>query len=208
SPPSAHDFITPIGNADVRGAAAVRPAAEDMLSKGRTFGFVREEANGEASYLAVRNLQTLQWRLMLVMSRSQLLAEARAVLRRQLWLGAAGLVLLVAAISFVATGVSRPIRRLADAVGGAKDGDLDFPLPQARRDETGVLTAALARLRDSLKQHVQLRAASIAAESRLEHELQIAASIQQSMLPRRAANPLPPGVEAAAALIPARRVGG
>lgn len=208
SPPSAHDFVTPIGNADVRGAGAVRPAAEDMLSKGRTFGFVREEANGEASYLAVRNLQTLQWRLMLVMGRSQLLAEARTVLRRQLWLGAAGLVLLIAAISFVATGVSRPIRRLADAVGGAKDGDLDFPLPKARRDETGVLTLALARLRDSLKQHVQLRAESIAAQSRLEHELQIAASIQQSMLPRRAANPLPPGIEVAAALIPARRVGG
>jgi HAMP domain-containing protein len=118
---------------------------------------------------------------MLVMPRWQLLAQAHDVLLRQLWLGAAGLALLIAAISFVATGVSRPIHRLAEAVSGAREGDLDFPLPaDTRGDETGVLTAALRRLRDSLKLHVQLRAESIAAQSRLAHELQIAASIQQS----------------------------
>ena len=208
SPPSPHDFVTPIGTSDSSGAEVVRAAAEGMLSKGSTFGLMRRQADREASYLAVRGLETLQWRLMLVMGRSQLLTEARDVLRRQLWLGVAGLILLVAAISFVATGVSRPIRRLAEAVGGAKDGDLDFPLPEPRRDETGVLTHALLRLRDSLKLHVQMRAESIAAQTRLEHELEIAASIQQSMLPRRDSQRLPPTLRVAAALIPARRVGG
>ena len=47
-----------------------------------------------------------------------------------------------------------------------------------------MLTEALRRMRDSLQRHIELRAESLAAQTRLEHELQIAASIQQSMLPR------------------------
>jgi len=209
SPPGAREFVTAIGASDTRDATRYRAAADQLLARGRTFGFVPRGDGGEAAYLAVRNLETLQWRLVLIMPRSQLLGQARAVLLRQLWLGAAGLALLLAAISFVATGVSRPIHRLAAAVGGARDGDLDFPLPaETRDDETGVLTAALRRLRDSLKLHVQMRAETIAAQSRLEHELQIAASIQQSMLPSRDPGRLPHDVRVAAALIPARRVGG
>ena len=71
-----------------------------------------------------------------------------------------------------------------------------------------MLTGALRRMRDSLKMHVQMRAESIAAQARLEHELKIAASIQQSMLPRLESVRLPPGIAVAAALVPARRVGG
>jgi sigma-B regulation protein RsbU (phosphoserine phosphatase) len=209
SPPGERDFVAPVGGSDMKDAARIRAAAEGLLARGKTFGVLPRAPDAEAVYVAVRNLETLQWRLVLIMPRSQLFAEAREVLRRQLWLGAAGLLLLMAAISFVATGVSRPIRRLADVVGGASEGNLEFPLPAGtRRDEVGVLTEALRRLRDSLKQHVQLRAESIAAQSRLEHELQIAASIQQSMLPKAGAARLPPGIQVAAALVPARQVGG
>ena len=209
SEPSPQDFVAPIGSVAGPGVNSIRTAAEKMLSAGRTFGLVRPDPGSQSVYLAVRTLQTLGWRLMLVMERSQLLAQANEVLRRQLALGAAGLLLLVTAISFVATGVSRPIHRLAAAVGEARDGDLEFPLPdESGRDETSVLTNALRRLRDSLKTHVQLRAESLAAQSRLEHELQIAASIQQSMLPRHDAHRLPADLRVAATLIPARRVGG
>jgi len=44
-----------------------------------------------------------------------------------------------------------------------------------------------APLRDSLKLHVQMRAESIAAQARLEHELEIAASIQSNQ-PGRASS--------------------
>jgi sigma-B regulation protein RsbU (phosphoserine phosphatase) len=163
----------------------------------------------EPAYLAVRALETLDWRLLLVIPRAELLAEARALLERQLLLGAAGLVLLVAAISFVAASISRPIRALAKSVDGARGGDFDFRLPGGqRRDEVGVLTDALRRMRDSLQRHIELRAEDLAARARLEHELEIAASIQQSMLPRRAADAQPVGARVAAALVPAKRVGG
>jgi len=216
SPPSDQAFVAPIGATQRHIAArptwlsdAIRGEAEKMLANGLTFGLLPARVGGEPAYLAVRRLSTLDWRLMLVIPRRQLLAEARALLHRQLWLGGAGLLLLIAAISFTASGISRPIHALAESVGNAEEGNLDFHLPESTtRDETGVLTQALRRLRDSLKAHVQLRAESLAAQSRLEHELQIAASIQQSMLPKSNADGLPRSVKVAAALVPAKQVGG
>jgi sigma-B regulation protein RsbU (phosphoserine phosphatase) len=94
-------------------------------------------------------------------------------------------------------------------VDGARDGDLDFRLPEGQRhDEVGVLTEALRRMRDSLQRHIELRAEDLAARARLEHELSIAASIQQSLLPHRAADAHPVGARVAAALVPAKQVGG
>ena len=71
-----------------------------------------------------------------------------------------------------------------------------------------MLTEALRRMRDSLQRHIELRAEDLAARARLEHELEIAASIQQSMLPRRAEDAQPAGARVAAALLPAKQVGG
>ena len=106
--------------------------------------------------------------------------------QRQLLLGAGGLVLLIAAISLVAASISRPIHALAVAVGAASDDDLDFHLPEvARRDEVGVLTEALRRMRTRCSATSSCARRDLAARARLEHELEIAASIQQSMLPRR-----------------------
>jgi sigma-B regulation protein RsbU (phosphoserine phosphatase) len=218
SPPGAQAFVAPIGDTAGRVAQfdpsmqqeAIGRAAEAMLAARVTLAPVPEGLTARPAYLAVRNLQTLEWRLMLVIPQRELLTEARELLNRQLSLGAIGLALLISAIWLVAAAVARPIRALAKAVGGASEEDLDFQLPDTRRrDEVGVLTDALRRMRSSLQRHIQLRAESLAEQARLEHELEIAASIQQSMLPRHAsATALPAAVRVAAALLPARQVGG
>jgi sigma-B regulation protein RsbU (phosphoserine phosphatase) len=217
SPPSDETFIAPIGTTGSRLAGkqapiavdVIRGEAEKMLAGGRNFGLLPSRATAEKIYIAVHPLATLDWRVILLIPRAALLADARSLLARQLWLGAAGLFLLIAAISFIAAGISRPIHALADSVRSAEEGNLDFRLPEVTtRDETGVLTEALRRLRDSLKTHVQLHAESLAAQSRLEHELQIAANIQQAMLPKGDAAGLPRAVRIAAVLVPAKQVGG
>ncbi|HEX7237341.1 MAG TPA: SpoIIE family protein phosphatase, partial [Gammaproteobacteria bacterium] len=216
SPPGPESFVAPIGVTNARIAAfdasideqTFREAGERMLANGVTFELLSDRA-AEPVYLAARALKTLDWRLLLVIPRAQLLADARALLERQLLLGVAGLALLIAAISIVAAGISRPIHALAEAVDGARDGDFGFRLPESRRqDEVGVLTQALRRMRDSLQRHIELRAEDLAARARLEHELAIAASIQQSLLPQRAADAHPVGARVAAALVPAKQVGG
>lgn len=211
-------FVAPIGATAERIAAfggaldeaAMREAGEAMLARKITFGVLPAGVTPRPAYLAVRNLQTLDWRLMLVLPRAALLAEAHALLERQLFLGAVGLLLLVAAIWLVANGIARPIHALATAVGAVNADDAELELPEARRsDEIGVLTDALRRMRGSLQRHIQLRAEGLAERARMDQELAIAAGIQQSMLPRRdAAADLPAAIEVAAALRPAKQVGG
>jgi len=218
SPPASKSFVAPIGDTAHRldrfdrsiDQDAIRKFGEDMLARHVTFARLPRTVSSEPAYLAVRDLETLGWRLMLLIPRADLYADSRALLYRQLWLGALGLLALIAAISIVAAGIARPVHALAEAVEGARDGNLDFQLPEKpRRDEIGVLTDALRQLRQSLQMHIQLRAESLAEQARLEHELQIAASIQQSMLPTgEAVAALPAAALVGAALLPARQVGG
>jgi sigma-B regulation protein RsbU (phosphoserine phosphatase) len=188
----------------------IRKAAYAMKRQNLSLAALPEGQSARPAYLAVRELRTLGWQLALLMPEEDLLAGARRQLNRQLLLGGAGLLILVVAVSLVAAGVARPIRRLAEAVSQVSESDLQMRLPERTSgDELGVLTEALRRLRDSLQQHVQLRAQSIAEQNRLEQELQISAQIQQSMLPHGdALRTVPRGLEIAAALLPARQVGG
>src|SRR5689334_12563872 len=181
SPPGPESFVAPIGATSARISAfdasldeqTFREAGERMLANGIMLELFSDRTV-EPVYVAARALETLDWRLLLVVPRAQLLAGARALLERQLLLGAAGLALLIAAISIVASSISRPIHALAESVDGARKGDFDFRLPPAaRRDEVGVLTEALRRMRDSLQRHIELRAEDLAARARLEHELSI-----------------------------------
>src|SRR4029453_17559784 len=97
SPPAANRFLTPIGPTARRLEAfdasldvnAVRAIGEQMLARGITLRLLPDGVAAHPAYLAARRLQTLDWQLVLVLPRSELLAEARALLRRQLWLGAA-----------------------------------------------------------------------------------------------------------------------
>ena len=218
SPPNPRSFVAPIGATTERlgrfagsiSKDAIREFGEGMLKRKVTFELLPGSVTASPTYLAARNLETLDWRLMLMVPRDELMSEARSLLNRQLALGAIGLVGLIVAIVLVASGITGPVRALADAVGKAREGDFDLHLPETlRRDEVGVLADALRRMRDALQRHIHLRAATLVEQGRLEHELAIAASIQQSMLPRPESGTAPPGTaRIAAALLPARQVGG
>lgn len=218
SPVATAAFVAPIGATETRVEASglsIDDATIDRFGRvigagASTFDLLPDGHFREPAYVAVRTLDTLKWRLTLLMPARELMADAQLLFRRQLELGAIGLLLLVAAISFVASGIARPVRALASAVGSVGENKLDFALPVTdRRDEVGTLAAALMRMRDSLQEHVRLRAESLAAQARLTHELEIAARIQQSMLPGMgAASLLPRAAEVAALLLPAREVGG
>ena len=217
SPPADQSFIAPIGGTAARDAVAeglpdetaIRAAGEAMLAQHSTFDLLPSDVAPSPTYLAVRTLETLEWRVMLVIPQAELLAQADELLHRQLVWGAVGLVILIGALWLVAAGVAQPLQALAEAVGSARSDDLSFHLPAGmRRDEIGVLTDALRHLRDSLTDHIRLRAENLAEQARLKHELAIAASIQQSMLPKRDRAIELEAAEIAAALLPAREVGG
>ncbi|GGK52157.1 hypothetical protein Ppa06_07020 [Planomonospora parontospora subsp. parontospora] len=78
-----------------------------------------------------------------------------AVTLSLLFLGAAVLLGLALAVR-VSRGISRPLRRFADALGAVADGDLTIQVPQTgTRDEVGVMSGALSRSLGAMRASVQ-----------------------------------------------------
>ena len=78
----------------------------------------------------------------------------------------------------------------------------------AARDEIGDLSAAFRNMRDSLKVYIHNLQQTTASKERLEAELRAARQIQSDMLPPLVAGGAAAGYQIAAALVPARFVGG
>lgn len=95
-----------------------------------------------------------------------------------------GFLLLLCGIWLVFRLGSRPLRKLTKAAEEIADGDFNAQLPESMR------FADLRRLRDAMQKmectiqaHVARRAAELAEKKRIADELELAAAIQQSMLP-------------------------
>jgi sigma-B regulation protein RsbU (phosphoserine phosphatase) len=189
--------------------ARLRDVGATLVAEGRALGRMPDESDGPV-YLAFRRLGTLDWSLGLVFPEAALMAPARRLLPIHLAFAALGLAVLALVVSIVARRVSRPIEALAREVERIGGGDLEAPIPvPRRRDEVAVLAATVDRMRESLRRHLEDRAASLAAQERLARELDIARQIQQATLPRLDGGAAAHGpFLVAATLQPARQVGG
>ena len=104
----------------------------------------------------------------------------------------------------------KPLRFLSDSAQEVAQGNFDTPLPTFKRqDEVAQLRDSFGTMQQSLKQYVEELKASTAAKASLESELNVAHSIQMSMLPKT----FPPfpdrnDIELYGSLKPAKAVGG
>ena len=147
--------------------------------------------------------------LLLAAPRDELLAEAHGLVRRQVLIGLGVLALAIPLVLVVARRLSRPLESLVGSVASIGRGDLDTELPPVTNPaEVVALSAATDRMRVQLKDHIQERAERLAEEARRARELEIARQIQRSMLPLAPREPLDGVFLVAAALHPAREVGG
>nr|WP_254722160.1 SpoIIE family protein phosphatase [Gilvimarinus xylanilyticus] len=147
---------------------------------------------------------------MISVPENELLAEFRQLRDRVLWWSLGLLILLVPLAWWWATGISRPIRRLSDAVTNVDQADFVMNLPAVRnKDEVGVLTHALERMSDSLQRYIAELASATAARQKLESELDIARRIQMDLVPGGGELAVNVGEDSLyACLKPARAVGG
>jgi len=88
------------------------------------------------------------------------------------------------AITAIAGTITKPLRFLARQSQEISRGNLNMDLPDTvNRDEIGQLTRSFGEMRDSLKKYISHLAEVTAAKERIESELKIARTIQQSFLP-------------------------
>ena len=125
-------------------------------------------------------------------------------------IGLIGLGLLVVAVTLIAGTITKPLRFLARQSQEISRGNLNIDLPvPLNQDEIGRLTRSFREMRDSLKEYISHLAEVTAAKERIESELKIARTIQQSFLPKHF--PTAEGgnlFEVSAFLEPAKEVGG
>jgi sigma-B regulation protein RsbU (phosphoserine phosphatase) len=147
--------------------------------------------------------------LLLAAPRDELVAGARGLAQRQLLIGLGVVALTLGLVWLFARRISRPIERLTRSVERIGHGDLETPLPAIWNPlEVGALRDVTERMRGLLKGHIEDRAIRLAAEQRRAREMEISWQIQQSMLPTLPPEPLGGCYAIAAALRPAREVGG
>jgi serine phosphatase RsbU (regulator of sigma subunit) len=102
----------------------------------------------------------------------------------------------------ISRSIIKPINNLKDTFKQVADGNLTAPIDTSRADEIGNLARSFARTRDEILKYIE----KLKDKERLEKELEMAASVQRTMLPREL--PAISGYDIAAESFMAREVGG
>ncbi len=150
------------------------------------------------------------WSVGIVFADAELFANFEQLAKEVLLIGGAGLLVLLAPIILIVRRFTRPLLVLTEKSVAIAAGDLDVSIPEPHAaDEVGLLTLSFAEMRQSLRRQLEILAATRVAQARLDGELQIARTIQASVLPRDpVALARAGGLAVATHFQPAREVGG
>lgn len=104
---------------------------------------------------------------------------------------------------FFSTGLTRPLKSLREKAELLGEGDFTVRVDNVKtKDEVGVLATTFNKMAGDLEKSMEARA----YKERMGKELELAAGIQQDLLPKKM--PKIPGLDVAAGIIPAAEVGG
>ncbi len=187
--------LIPLGHRMIRGEKGVASLYDPL--RGRLLVFFRPVGN-------------IGWSLGIVFPEEEVLDDIIQLRRVQTFLGLGGMFAMLLVVFFISNRISGPIRRLKDATTLLAAGDLHAPLPIVTgRDEVALLTGSFASMRENLLLHLERLKTETAARERIASELDIARSIQMSLVPRTFP-PFPKDgrIDLYARLEPAREVGG
>jgi len=196
--------------AEAFGRPELRPLGKRMVSGETGYIPLRNLLDNKPSHLAFVPVPSTGWSVSVIVTDQELLAPVVSLSRSVVVVGAAGFGLLLLIVLYIARSISRPIRALDQATGILAGGDLDAPLPVVPgNDEVAHLAASFSRMRGELKRSMEELRTTTAAKQKIESELEIARSIQMSLVPRTfPAFPERPEFDLYAELHPARAIGG
>ncbi len=161
---------------------------------------------GGAVYLARAGLfpearADQELRFVVLRSLDKALADSRAIVRQLLWIAGLALIAAIGLATFVARRLARPLDGLVDFTREIAAGELRGRDRIGGSDEVRALGGAMNRMvRELAESRAQIR-----EKQRLEHEMELAAEIQTSIVP---AHPEVPGLEIVTVMRTATEVGG
>lgn len=188
------------------------------LDDGRVV-YVRTDVEGEVDYLDVNENDVraisasdriesviypfgAQYALIYVPSYDVLEARVQAMWVRIMLLAAFAVLIGAAFAYFFSTGVTRPIKKLRDGAEKLGEGEFKTRVDVKTHDEVGVLAKTFNKMAVDLEKSMDARV----YQERVGKELELAAGIQQDLLPK--SMPKIPGLDVSAGILPAAEVGG
>ena len=171
--------------ADRTGAESLAAWSRD--AKGGNAGFqqlARYPMNRD-HWLLYSPVKATDWSMAAAFSKDDILEPVHRQLVLNLILMGAGLLTLLAIITFAGFRIVRPVRKLAGAVRKLGDGDLEVRVdPPSGRDEIGDLARGFNEMTERLQENIRVLALETAARERFEGEMHVARNIQEMLLPK------------------------
>lgn len=195
--------------AEVNNDPAMRKLGQKMI-RGESGFVLYKSLMGVTSWMYYAPIRSTGWTLAVVFPEAELLENVRRLSMTMAVMGFVGVLLLIAAVVYVASTITKPLRLLAAATDELASGNFDVELPQVRsQDEVGVLAHDFQVMKESLKEYIKNLTETTAAKERIQSELKVATDIQASLLPRLfPAFPDRPEFDIFASMDPAKEVGG
>ena len=214
----------------MEGASGANLKALETI-RDNTNGVVELELDGVSSYVTFATLPETGWKLCISIEIGEIVApadlakaeidrmtdETQSYIRSTLsniikvyiiYFAVIGIIVILVAF-VVSNSITRPIMALARTAKAVGGGDLDVKAEVQGGDEVGQLAATFNQMTDSLKDYIKNLTAVTAEKERIGAELNVATTIQSSMLPS-IFPPFPerPEFDIFASMDPAKEVGG
>ena len=173
-------------------------------------GFKEMETNGTTYMVSTKRLKQNGWTLVVAQHKDFVLLYGYVLAIVIVFLMVISNIVIIFLISHGIKSAVRPLLFLSDSAQEVARGNFDTPLPTFKhKDEISQLRDSFDSMQQSLKRYVTELQASTASKASIESELNVAHSIQMSMLPKT----FPPfpernDIELYAMQKPAKAVGG
>ena len=170
-------------------------------------GMRQLNVDGVDSYVFYKPLGQTGWSMAIVCPESDIFGSFDRLRRTVTTIVTVGLLLMLFFFIRIITSELQPLRRLAQEAETIASGQFDTKLPDFKRtDEIGQLSHSFGNMQNSLVSYIEELKATTAQKASIESELNVASSIQMSMLP--SVFPNREGLDMYASMTPAKEVGG
>jgi sigma-B regulation protein RsbU (phosphoserine phosphatase) len=200
---------TSFSMAEAQHDPAMRKLGQKMI-RGESGFILHKNLMGVRSWIYYAPVRSTGWTLAVVFPETELLENVRRLSMTMAAMGFVSILLLIAAVVYIASTITKPLRLLALATDEIASGNFDVDLPPVRsKDEVGMLAHDFQVMKEKLKEYIKNLTETTAAKERIQSELKMATDIQASLLPRLfPAFPDRPEFDIYASMDPAKEVGG
>ena len=163
----------------------LREIGQKMVSGNDGIAEIRDFESKEKKWLVYTSIPSNGWCFAAVISENEILASVKKQIINQSLIMIIGLLIILVAIIFVSSQITKPLTKLANKASEVAEGNLDTQITQITgKDEIHELALSFNKMTSDLKQHIKQLTNATRAREAVESELRIARQIQESLLPR------------------------